>query len=499
MGAEPPAAVKTDLYDNMITPFVYRRYLDYGVFESLREMHALIASEVKRRELADDIKLGPGGIREIEFIVQSLQLVRGGAEPMLRSRALQTVLPRLIGHRDIGDDAVDELHSAYEFLRRVENFVQAMRDQQTHKIPTDETDRARLMLATGHQDWNSFRQQLDGHRANVVRHFEKIAFRGDAEDDDGLANSLHELWRNSESAADWAKALQDEGFASADSLAESIAAFRKTAAHADVAASERLQQFIPTLFGIIKTAQRPDLALRRTLSIIEKVLRRSAYIALLNENRSALLRLVDLCARSAYVTQQIARFPVLLDELLNPEIYTASITRDSMAAELAERGAKLFDDDSEQQTEMLARYQRATQFRIALADFNESLPIMRVSDCLTELAETVLDYALRIAWRDLTEKHGKPGDTGFAIVAYGKFGGLELSYGSDLDLVFLHDSTQANAMTDGARPIDHTVFYTRLVRRLVHFLTTQTASGVLYEDRHEATAGWPVRTIGYQH
>ncbi|MGI9200709.1 MAG: bifunctional [glutamate--ammonia ligase]-adenylyl-L-tyrosine phosphorylase/[glutamate--ammonia-ligase] adenylyltransferase [Woeseiaceae bacterium] len=482
VGPVPPPAVTADLYDNMISPFVYRRYLDYGVFESLREMHALIATEVQRRELADDVKLGPGGIREIEFIVQSLQLVRGGSQPELRSRELQIVLPRLAGHRDIAAEDVAELLRAYAFLRRTENFIQAIRDQQTHKLPADETDKARLALAMGCADWESFRRQLDEHRDIVGQHFEKIAFREQIDDENcELADRLRELWKNSKEAASWVVPLQEEGFAEPEELAAVITGFKKTAAHADVAASQRLEQFVPQLFALLKNVELPGLTLRRTLGVVEKVLRRSAYIALLNENAAALGKLVDLCTRSAYIARQIAQYPVLLDELLNPGGYASAISRASMSAELEERGAELFDDDSEQQTEMLAKFQRSAQFRIAVADFNESLPIMRVSDCLTELAETVLDYALKIAWRDLTEKYGKPGDAGFAIVAYGKFGGLELSYGSDLDLVFLHDSTVANAMTDGPQPLDHTMFFTRLVRRLVHFLTTQTASGVLYE------------------
>jgi len=482
VGPVPPPTVKADLHDNMISPFVYRRYLDYGVFESLREMHALIATEVQRRELADDVKLGPGGIREIEFIVQSLQLVRGGGQPELRSRELQTVLPRLAGHRDIAAKDVDELLRAYAFLRRTENFIQAIRDQQTHKLPADEADRMRLALAMGCVDWESFRDQLDEHRDIVGRQFEKIAFRDQVDDENSeLADRLRAMWKNSAAAANWVGPLREEGFAEPEELAEAIAGFRKAASHVDVAAGQRLEQFVPQLFALVRHAEQPGLTLRRTLSVIEKVLRRSAYIALLNENAAALGKLVDLCTRSAYIARQIAQYPVLLDELLNPGVYAASISRASMTAELEERGAELFDDDSEQQTEMLAKFQRSAQFRIAVADFNESLPIMRVSDCLTELAETVLDYALKIAWRDLTEKYGKPGDAGFAIVAYGKFGGLELSYGSDLDLVFLHDSITAGAMTDGPKPLDHTMFFTRLVRRLVHFLTTQTASGVLYE------------------
>ena len=482
VGPVPPAEVSNDLYDNLITPFVYRRYLDYGVFESLREMRALIAAEVQRRDLADNIKLGPGGIREIEFIVQSLQLVRGGSRPEIQGRELQQVLPRLTGRDGISAADVDSLQAAYEFLRRLENFIQAIRDQQTHELPVDPVDRARLAAAMGHADWSGLRVQLDLHRHEVTQQFEKIAYREQSDDTGGSSRQrFSELWNNPIAAADLALALREENFEDAEMVAATIVEFKTTATHADTTASRRLRQFVPNLLVLLKDMSHPDLALQRTLAVAEQVLRRSAYLALLNENTPALAKLVSLCARSAYVAGQIARYPVLLDELLDPRIYTARITRAGMESELRQRVAEAGGDDSEAQMEILGKFQRASQFRIALADFTGSLPIMRVSDCLTELAETVLDFALQVAWRDLTEKHGAPQEAGFGIIAYGKLGGLELSYGSDLDLVFLHDSVASGQLTDGAKPLEHTMFFTRLVRRLVHFLTTQTGSGMLYE------------------
>jgi glutamate-ammonia-ligase adenylyltransferase len=177
VGPLPPAAVLADLNDNLILPFVYRRYLDYGVFESLREMHALISAEVQRRELADNIKLGPGGIREIEFIVQALQLVRGGGQAELQGRELQKILPRLAGHHDLTAADVEPLMAAYDFLRRAENFIQGIRDQQTHELPANPVDRARLCVGMKCKDWAEFTGQLQVHRANVAKQFEKIAFR----------------------------------------------------------------------------------------------------------------------------------------------------------------------------------------------------------------------------------------------------------------------------------------------------------------------------------
>lgn len=482
VGPVPPAAVLADLNDNLISPFVYRRYLDYGVFESLREMHALIAAEVQRRELADNIKLGPGGIREIEFIVQALQLVRGGGQAELQGCELQKILPRLAGRHDLTQSDVEELLTAYEFLRRTENFIQAMRDRQTHDLPTDPVDQARLFVAMDYDSWSGFLSVLQSHRDNVARQFDKIAFReraiavGEKE-----AQDIRELWDAAGDAAAWAAAIREQGFGDAQALAEIMVRFKAAAAYADTTANRRLADFVPKLFVLLAGFDAPTVALQRVLEVIDRVIRRSAYIALLNENDAALAKLVDLCSRSVYVTRQLARYPVLLDELLDPGSYVKGISRETLTAELAERAAAIGSGDSEALVEMLTNFQRTTQFRIAIADYDETLTIMRVSDALTELAETVLQFALDIAWSDLQEKHGKPGDSSLAIVAYGKLGGLELSYGSDLDLVFLHDPVAAGAMTDGEKPLEYTMFFTRLVRRLMHLLTTQTTSGALYE------------------
>ncbi len=246
---------------------------------------------------------------------------------------------------------------------------------------------------------------------------------------------------------------------------------------------------MPRLLLLVRESENPLVALARVLAIVEQILRRSAYVALLIENDLVMRRLVRLCEQSAYVAQQIAMFPVLLDELLDPRIYTARITRKDLEAELSDRLAASQAADSEARMSVLGQFQRASMFRIAVADFNGNLPVMRVSDSLTDLAETVLNYALDVAWQDMTAKHGEPeyvvdGErrrAGFGIIAYGKLGGIELSYGSDLDIVFLHDSHGMEQTTNGARPLDNTMFFSRLVRRLVHFLTTQTGSGVLYE------------------
>ena len=490
VGPPPAPAVASDLFEELVTPFVYRRYLDYGVFESLRDMHELIAAEVKRRDLADNIKLGPGGIREIEFIVQSMQLVRGGYREELREPSLLRVLPKLAGGRGLDHSTITRLRDAYVFLRRLENFIQAIRDQQVHDLPRDETDRERLCVAMGYPDWPSLVRDLDGHRHDITCEFEAIAFRGgEIEPQDEREQHFEALWNSDASAEEWERGFSEVKDAAA--LAESLAAFQQAPStlKIDAISSERLQRFMPRLISLVVQCHEPLLALDRTLSVINRVLRRSAYVSLLNENLVAARRLVQLCESSSYVAAQLARYPVLLDELLEPRIATERIEKAEFEAELATRSAHLQGSDSEARMEMLAQFQRASLFRIAVADFSGSLPIMKVSDSLTFLAEAVLDHALESAWLDLTAKHGVPhydidGErraAGFGVIGYGKLGGLELSYGSDLDLVFLHDSKGGRQVTDGEKPLDNAIFFGRLVRRLVHFLTTQTSSGVMYE------------------
>jgi glutamate-ammonia-ligase adenylyltransferase len=490
VGPSPGQEVIDALHDDLVRPFVYRRYLDYGVFESLRNMHAKIAAEVQRRELKHNIKLGPGGIREAEFVVQSLQLVRGGSDPRLQGRGLQAVLPALIGARGLSEEGADGIRAAYRFLRRLENFIQAIRDQQTHDLPSDEDDRARLALAMGFTAWGDLLAALDRHRATITAQFEQVAFR-DGQQDTAFELQAARAWEAGFDTGQWTEFLDDFGYPNAGRLGRRLGDFAaaRTTRQVDSVSGERMQRFVPKLLTAIRDADAPDATLGRVLTVTEAVLRRSAYISLLNENGAALRRLVDLCARSGYIADRIARYPVLLDELLDPSIYRAEVSKADIGAGLRHRFALEEPDDSEQRMQVITQYQRTMMFRIAIADFGGTLPIMKVSDGLTWLAETVLEEALACAWSDLVQRHGRPSYVldgrphiaGFGIVGYGKLGGLELSYGSDLDIVFLHDSRGSQRHTDGDKPLDNNQFYGRLVRRLVHFLSTQTSSGALYE------------------
>ena len=490
-----PAAnteVAGELMRDLIGPFVYRRYLDYGVFESLRDMKSMIAAEVQKRELENNIKLGPGGIREIEFIVQSLQLVRGGGDDRLRNNNLLKTLPMLVNRRGLTRADATALAGSYRFLRRFENALQAIRDQQTHDVPGNSIDQARLSLALGYPDWLQLQQDLERHRASVSKKFAEVAFR--AADDSAqaeLSGALATLWISSAAREDWCELLERQGYQEVDQLAEEITRFAATRPLQQISgtAGKRMARFIPGLLALLQERAHPSVTLNRVLQVVQQILRRSAYLALLNENPAVLSRLIGLCESSAYLAAEIARFPLLLDEMLDPRLFSADLTIDDMRADLGQRLAQLGEYDSERAIEALAQFQRATLFRIAVSDFSGSLPIMKVSDRLTELAEIVLHRALDIAWRDLAGRHGEPWietpagrrKAGFGVIAYGKLGGMELSYRSDLDLVFLHDAGAAGQETDGRKPIDNSLFFGRLVRRLVLFLTSQTASGGLYE------------------
>jgi glutamate-ammonia-ligase adenylyltransferase len=484
-----PAA---ELMEQVIEPFVYRRYLDYGVFESLREMKSLIAAEARKRRLASNIKLGPGGIREVEFIVQSLQLVRGGSDRKLKTPALRAALLHL--GRTGGLNAADAagLIEAYDFLRRMENAIQAIRDQQVHDLPASAADQARLALAMGYANWTELAEDLDRWRKTISSQFSAVAFRGrDPMSRPDSDDSVSALWASAAGEDEWSDRLGAMGYADRAGMAKALVAFAGSASVGQIGKTggNRLQRFIPALLAALEGRPQGAVVLHRVLGIIERILRRSAYVALLNENPEVLERLVGLCETSAWLAEEIGRYPLLLDELLDPRLYTAPLTRENMLGDLQRRLDSHAVTDSEQRIEILAQFQRATLFRIAVADVTGNLAVMKVSDRLTELAEVVLNRALTIAWDDLTARHGRPcvrhdrggRSAGLGVIAYGKLGGMELSYRSDLDLVFLHDGHGAEQVTDGSQPLDNSMFFARLVRRLVHFLTTQTGSGALYQ------------------
>ena len=472
----------------LLRPFVYRRYLDYGALESLREMKELINTEVRRKGLSDNVKLGSGGIREVEFIVQVLQLTRGGRISELRDPRLLPVLATINRLNLLPDAVIRDLSTAYIFLRNVEHRLQEYSDQQTQTLPADELGRARLAFAMDYPNWEDFSAVLENHRTRVHEHFLRIfAPPPGVEPVADPKDDLQNLWRgllDPERVAAVLAAWRME-----PSVVETLARLRTSPAVRALSARghDRLDRLMPLLLAAVGGACDPATALERLTIVLESIVRRTAYVALLVENPQALSQLVCLCIASPWITQQIARFPLLLDELLDPRTLYAPPRRAALADALRQTMARLPQNDLEAEMEALRHFRHSNTLRVAAADITGILPLMVVSDHLTELAEVILTETLELAWHDLVQKHGRPAllsndpnAKGFAIIGYGKLGGIELGYGSDLDVVFLHDG-DSTAPTDGVQSIATGVFFLRLAQRLIHFLTTPTPSGRLYE------------------
>ncbi len=471
-----------------LVPFVFRRYLDFGALEALRDMKRLITEEIARQGLDDDIKLGAGGIREIEFIGQAFQLIRGGREPALRARSILAVLASLAELRLLPAEACAELADAYRFLRLTENRLQQIDDRQTHRQPADGADRLRVALGMGCSDWDGFAAMLTKHRDRVAMHFERLLDDGNETGDDTLAQVLDEAQDKAQVAA----ALAAAGLPEAEALAGGLARLREMARVRRLGRNgrQRLARLLPKLLRAVSRSERALTTLDRIATLIDAVAQRSVYLALLADNTSVLDQLVRLCSASPWIAAQIARQPILLDELIDPRVLYTPPDRERLQRELETALARHDSGtDLEGAMDTLRQFRNAQVLRVAAADVSASLPLAEVSNHLSDIAEVVVGAALRRARAHLVARHGRPccsedggrREAGFAVVAYGKLGGLELGYGSDLDLVFLHDSRGAEQVTDGERPIDNSVFFTRLAQRLVHWLQTMTAAGRAYE------------------
>ena len=496
----------------MLRPFVYRRYLDFSAIEALRSMKQLIQQEVRRKGMSDNVKLGSGGIREVEFIAQAFQLIHGGRDLSLQQRPLLKVLDTLEGQGYLPPAVVAEMKEGYEFLRYTEHALQAIADRQTQMLPDDDLDRARVACIMGFADWASFHEQLAYWRGRIEWHFRQVIADPDEEDDGEVETCVGgewlPLWEEALEPDMAERQLAEAGFEDPAAALKRLIDLRGGTQVRTMQrlGRERLDAFVPRLLAQAVEHDKPDLVLERVLPLVEAVARRSAYLVLLTENPGALLRLMTLCAASPWIAEQITRFPLLLDELLNEGRLFKPPLAPELAAELRERLTRIPEDDLEQQMEALRHFKLAHGLRVAASEIAGTLPLMKVSDYLTWLAEAILDQVLALAWRQTVAKHGTPRRADgslcapdFIIVGYGKVGGLELGHGSDLDLVFIHDG-DSQAETDGAKPIDGAQFFSRLGQRIIHLLTTQTTSGQLYEVdmrlRPSGAAGLLVSALG---
>lgn len=472
-----------------LRPFVYRRYVDFGVIESLRELKKLINQEVLRKGNEDNVKTGAGGIREVEFIAQVFQLIRGGQDVALQQRNLMQVMGIIRDLELLPAAVIQSLCDDYVLLRNVEHRIQALQDRQTQLLPTDPLQQARIAVGMGYADWAGFYQVLGQARQRVRSHFDALIAAPQDQDEVVVRDQAVALWMTEQSGAEGQEDLQALGFRALESSWHLLHEFRtsRQVTHQQAVGRERLDKLMPMLINACAQQADPDLTLQRVLRLVEAILRRSAYIALLVENPHSLERLAMLFAASPWVADTIARYPMLLDTLLNEATLLNPLDVDTLKNELRQVLLRIPEDDLERQMDALRQFKHSHVLRVAASEIAETLPLMKVSDYLTWLAETLLQAVLELAWHQMVDKYGRPTradgtpcEQDFIIVGYGKVGGIELSYSSDLDLVFIHDA-DSSGVTDGDKSIDNNVFFARLGQRIIHILTSKMASGELYE------------------
>ena len=459
-----------------LRPFVYRRYLDYTALDGLREMKAAIAAEVARKDRFDDIKRGAGGIREIEFLAQALQLIRGGREPALRERRLLPALRALMAAGQISTGDGEALIEAYRFLRRLENRLQMLRDAQTHSLPVDALDRMRIALGLGYTDWDALVAELTRYRSRVNAEFAALLAprKGQA-----APGALSNYWRVLPDGGS-AEVLAEAGFADAASADQSLRQFAQSLGVRSLsdAARARLDRVLPALLDAAAHSAQPDAALRRVLGLLQAVLRRTSYLALLDEQPSALTRLVNVLSRSALLSERLVAFPLLLDELLDTRVAGPMPSAEEMHAACR---AVLAIDDPEAALRTLNEIRLALSFRMALAFHDGRQRALDSTRQLALLADAVVLTVLEMALAEMRHAHGEVPGGRFAIIGYGSLGGLELGFGSDLDLVFLYDHPREHESSDGPRPLESGRWFARLAQKVMALLGAVTAAGRLYD------------------
>ena len=462
-------------FQQLARRFVYRRYTDFSVIDGLRDMKALIDTERVSKDLSNDVKRGPGGIREAEFIVQSHQLTRGGRIPAIQTVNFQESISVLGKEQCLPWEVASTLTGSYRHLRQVEHGIQALRDEQSHALPETNDGQENLRQLLGYESWSKLCEDTDAYRTAIAGQFDVLL--KESSDVGRLIIGIDSDSPSLDVSAIRSLSLRHENVI-IDAVSDFIGETRFRVL--DPEGVRRLQKVLPLILGAVDAQDQAEQALKRLLSIVTAVLKRSAYLVLLSENPLALDRLVNLVGRSEPIAQKLVASPELLDELLFPERLLSIPSKDDIQGLLNSTLAHVDPGDLESSMQLLRRFKEAIVFRVACSELEGSISLMKVSDNLSFLAEVIVERAVDIAYTQLVEKYGEPGgDAAFCVMAYGKLGGLELSYESDLDLVFI--SSGEDAVTSGAKPIENQRFFTRLAQRIIHILSTNMMGGRLYE------------------
>ncbi len=472
-----------------LNSFIYRRYFDYGSFDSFRDMKNRIMLQVTHKKLKHNIKLGAGGIREIEFFGQLFQLIRGGVEPKFQERSILKVLELLETHQCINGETKNDLKNAYCFLRMVENRLQAYADLQTHDIPEKEGHQKILALSMGYGEWEEFAKDLNLHMQRVHHHFNQLLLTEEEEKPDTSSQALKELWININDPQFAADAVAIQGFKDPDRV---LGILRSLEEHPNTRqlttnGRKKLARLIPVMVRKIGAQDDPEAILMKLIDLIITIERRTCYLSLLIENKSALENLITLAKKSPWIIRFLSKHPALLDELMHPSTLYCPPGKKALENEMERRMAGIPSGEIEFLLEEVCIFRQVNMLRVSAADVSGNYPLMKVSDHLTYIAEIVLNRALQIAWDIVAQKYGIPDtvsgqrldDCGFAIIAYGKVGGLEMGYKSDLDIVFLHRG-EAGVTKGQPKSIDTLRFYSNLGQRIINALTVHTPAGTLY-------------------
>jgi glutamate-ammonia-ligase adenylyltransferase len=447
------------LLETIRRPFVFRRYLDFNALAALRDLHGQIREEAQRRSQRRearmagdyemvDVKLGPGGIREIEFIGQLFQLIRGGRDPALQSRVCLEVLKLLRDQARISEKEYLDLCAAYEFWRRLEHRLQYEEDAQTHVLSGSTKAYSKMAQAMGLESAEALCLKIEAHRSHVIPIFEKL-FRKEAPGLDKIASETKD----------------------ADNFGETAPGSEPPTPRANDADSrlERLRLRIKAIVRGHTDAQRLERGLNE---LVDSLRRRSSYLALFDEYPETLERVAKVMATSSWAASYMQRHPIVLDELLDRRGLDEAGDLDRLAAQLhasLEDAQLNGEPDVERQMDILRETHHGQLFRLLVQDLDGLLSVEHLSDRLSGLADVMIDATLRSAWKATPRRHRQ--DPQFAVIAYGKLGGKELGYASDLDLIFLHNDTD-----DMAQEV-----YARLAKRINVWLSTNTAAGSLFE------------------
>lgn len=462
-----------------LRPFVYRRYLDYTAFAGLREMKALIDSEVVRKDLSQHLKLGPGGIREIEFVIQLLQLIRGGREPSLRETGLLSAMTACERIGALSTASAKTLRESYLFLRRIENRVQMLRDEQTHDLPNETLDRERMAAGLGYATWPELYADISKTRNAVSEEFASVLAPTQPRVSESVGSiPAVDLWQKFVTGESSPTDLQALGFENAAALHAQFAALVANPAARSLTGKTRARfdRLMPRLLADAASSVSPAAALERLLRLVQTVLRRPAYLVLLEEQPAARERVVALFADSALLAERVIAHPLLLDDMLGANANSEA----ALSSGIARRVAHVPIDDDEKEIEVLQEEKQSATFRLGL-NYRATHDAVATSRALSDTAEVIIDRVAALAERDVARRHGRLDGGGVAVIGYGSLGGAELGFASDLDLVFVYDGALSQTESDGERPLEGSRYSARIAQRIVHWLTTQTHAGRLYD------------------